>query len=92
FGVVGVYIGMFLIGLIYRALMAMFVHPEMGLGALVAGVFVVSSLFDLESSTALVFGGIPWTLIYLFVVDRFVMLLHFELSGADQRMSASVAE
>jgi hypothetical protein len=85
FGVFGVLIGMFVIGMIYRMLLAMFIHPEMGLGALVAAVFVTSSLFDLGSATSAVFGGIPWTLIYLFVVDRFVLLLHFELSGVDER-------
>jgi len=85
FGVIGVLVGMFVIGMIYRVLLAMFIHPEMGLGALVAAIFIVSSLFDIESGTAMVFGGIPWTLIYLFVVDRFVLLLHFELSGVDER-------
>lgn len=92
FGVVGVVIGMFVIGMIYRLLLSMFVHPEMGLGALVAAVFIVSSLFDLETGTGLVFGGIPWTLIYLFLVDRFVLLLHFELSGVDQRIPVTVAQ
>lgn len=92
FGVVGIVVGMFVIGMIYRALLSTFVHPEMGLGALVAAVFIVSSLFDLESGTAMVFGGIPWTLIYLFIVDRFVLLLHFELSGIDQRTPVTVAQ
>jgi hypothetical protein len=92
FGVGGVVIGMFLIGMIYRGLLSMFVHPEMGLGALVAGVFIVSSLFDLETGTTMVFGGIPWTLVYLYIVDRFVLLLHFELSGLDQQTSAAASQ
>lgn len=92
FGVFGVIIGMFVVGMIYRALLSMFVGPEMGLGALVAAVFIVSSLFDLETGTGLVFGGIPWTLIYLFLVDRFVLLLHFELSGVDQRIPVAAAQ
>ncbi len=92
FGVVGVVIGMFVIGMIYRALLGIFVHPEMGLGALVGAVLIVSSLFDLETGTGLVFGGIPWTLIYLFLVDRFVLLLHFELSGVDQPIPAIAAQ
>ncbi|HUY38259.1 MAG TPA: hypothetical protein VMV13_05485 [Candidatus Binataceae bacterium] len=90
FGVAGVIIGMFAIGMVYRLLLSMFVHPEMGLGALVAAVFIVSSLFDIETGTAMVFGGIPWTLLYLFVIDRFVLLLHFELSGVDQRTPMAV--
>jgi hypothetical protein len=92
FGVLGVYFGMFIIGMIYRALLGMFVHPEMGFGALIAAVFVVSSLFDIGSGTAMVFGAIPWTLVYLFIVDRFVWFLHFELSGADQQMPVSVVQ
>lgn len=92
FGLLGVVIGMFIIGMIYRLLLSMFVHPEMGLGALVAAVFVVSSLFDLGSTTSIVFGGIPWTLLYVFLVDRFVLLLHFELSGVDQRIPVTVAQ
>lgn len=92
FGVLGVFIGMFIIGMIYRALLAMFVHERMGFGALIAAVIVVGSLFDLESGTAMVFGGLPWTLIYIFIIDRFVLLLHFELTGADQRIPVSVAQ
>ena len=91
FGVFGVFIGMFLIGMVYRTLLGIFVHPEMGLGALVSAVFVLSTLFDLESGTAMVFGGLPWTLIYLFAIDRFVLLLHYMLADADQRMLASAA-
>jgi len=89
FGRFGVYIGMFIIGMIYRALLGMFIHPEMGFGGLIAGVFIVSSLFDLESSTSLVFGNIPWTLVYLFAINLFVMMLHFELSGLEQRTATS---
>ncbi|HUY27882.1 MAG TPA: hypothetical protein VMV27_10725 [Candidatus Binataceae bacterium] len=91
FGRFGVYIGMFIIGMIYRALLGMFIHPEMGFGALIAAVFIVSSLFDIEGGTSMVFGGIPWTLVYLFGINLFVMLLHFELSGLDQRTAAYAA-
>ncbi len=84
FGSYGVIIGMLIFGMIYRSLLSMFVHPQMGFGALIAAVFVVSSLFDIETGTGLVFGGIPWTLIYIGAINAFVMLLHFEISDLDR--------
>jgi len=38
FGVVGVLAGMFFLGVLYRVFQCMFVHPGMGLGAVVAGI------------------------------------------------------
>jgi hypothetical protein len=46
FGLTGVIAGMFIFGLIYRLLIEMYVHPGMGLGALVGGVYVSSKLLD----------------------------------------------
>ena len=59
FGLIGVIVGMFIFGLIYRLLIEMYVHPGMGLGALVGGVYVSSKLLDIGSAASLTFGAIP---------------------------------
>jgi hypothetical protein len=72
FGLIGVIVGMFIFGLIYRLLIEMFVHPGMGLGALVGAVFVSSSLFDIGSAASMVFGGIPWAIVFIAMVHLFI--------------------
>jgi hypothetical protein len=68
FGLIGVIAGMFLFGLIYRLLIEMYVHPGMGLGAMVGGVYVLSKLLDIGSATSMVFGGIPWSIIFIALI------------------------
>ena len=76
FGLIGVIAGMFIFGLIYRLLIEMYVHPAMGLGALVGGVYVLSKLLDVGSAASMVFGGIPWTII-------FIALIHLLMRAAE---------
>jgi hypothetical protein len=65
FGVPGVLVGMFFLGSIYRILQCIFVHPNMGLGAVVGGAYSFTQLLLIESSFSLVIGGLFWVLIFL---------------------------
>jgi hypothetical protein len=51
--------GRFIFRVTYRLLIEMYVHPGMGLGALVGGVYVSSKLLDVGSAASMVFGGGP---------------------------------
>jgi hypothetical protein len=81
FGVPGVLLGMFIVGLGYRAFEAVFVHREMGLGALVAGVHIASRLLMIEANLSGVVGGIFWSLVLLTV-------LHPLMRGRSRRRAA----
>ncbi|HWP37039.1 MAG TPA: hypothetical protein VNL18_05730, partial [Gemmatimonadales bacterium] len=69
FGVLGVGFGMFFIGVFYRLVQAMFVHPRMGLGAAVAVLYLSTKLLLIESGLSLVLGGV-------FQGVLFVVLVH----------------
>jgi hypothetical protein len=83
FGLIGVVGGMFIFGLIYRLLIEMYVHPGMGLGALVGAVYVSSKLLDIGSATSLTFGAIPWSIL-------FIALIHLLTAAAE--LDASTLE
>ncbi len=74
FGLPGVAVVMFLLGVAYRMLLRIFVHPRMGFGAVIAGVYLAASLFDIGSATSLVLGGIPWTLAFLALINVAITL------------------
>jgi len=76
FGLTGVIVGMFLFGLIYRILIEMYVHPGMGLGALVGGVYVLSRMLDVGSAASMSLGLIPWSII-------FIAILHLVMEAAE---------
>lgn len=76
FALVGVIVGMFIFGLIYRVLIDMYVHPGMGLGALVGVVYVSSKLIDVGSAASLVFGEVPWSII-------FIAMIHLLMEAAE---------
>jgi hypothetical protein len=76
FALIGVIAGMFAFGLIYRLLIDMYVHPGMGLGALVGVVYVSSKLIDVGSSASLVLGEIPWSIV-------FIALIHLLMEAAE---------
>ena len=65
FGPLGVIVVMFLFGVFYRAVQTVFVHPGMGFGALVAGVYLSIMPLQVESAASLVFGSIIWGFVYL---------------------------
>jgi hypothetical protein len=85
FGLIGVIAGMFLFGLIFRLLIEMYVHPGMGLGALVGGVYVSSRLLDIGSATSLTLGAIPWSMLLIALIHLIVQLAEIETMSFDSR-------
>ncbi len=84
FGLAGVIAGMFIFGLIYRLLIEMYVHPAMGLGALVGGVYVLSKLLDIGSAASMVFGGIPWAIIFIALIHLLIQLAEVDAMALGQ--------
>jgi hypothetical protein len=65
FGIPGVLVGMFCLGVLYRVIQYIFIHLAMGLGALVGSVYIFTRLLMIESSLSLVIGGLFWPFIFL---------------------------
>lgn len=78
FGTVGILLGMFVFGLVYRFVFEMFVHPTMGLGGLVAALFLAYKLIDFGSCTSLVFGELYWDIVFIALVHLAVSLFDLE--------------
>jgi len=72
FGVVGVLIGMFLCGMLYRASLSLFIHPGMGFGAVVASAYVSALWTDIESALGLSFGGVFWGIVFIGLIHLVV--------------------
>jgi len=72
FGPLGVLLGMFVIGAVYAVLVRLFVQDRAGLGALVAGSYVLVGLLLIESSASLVFGSLVWDLAFVGFIHVFV--------------------
>jgi hypothetical protein len=89
FGLIGVIAGMFIFGLIYRLLLEMYIHPGMGLGALVGGIYVSSKLIDIGSATSLTFGMIPWSIVLIALIHLIVQLAEIDAGSIDSRAPAS---
>jgi hypothetical protein len=75
FGIWGVALVMFLTGIFYRVGQDMFVHPSMGIGALVGGGYVMSTWLNIESNTSLVLGGLPTAIAFIGCVHFLVSVL-----------------
>ena len=71
---------MFIFGLIYRLLLEMYVHPGMGLGALVGGVYVSSKLIDIGSATSLTFGAIPWSILFIALIHLLIVAAELDVA------------
>jgi hypothetical protein len=72
FGVPGLVISMFLFGLLYRVTQVMFVHPGMGFGAVVGGIYTCVNLLQIESATSLVLGNALWGLFFLVLLNLLI--------------------
>jgi hypothetical protein len=81
FGLTGVIVGMFIFGLIYRLLIEMFVHPGMGLGALVGAVYVSAKLLDIGSAASMSFGGIPGSMLFLALIHMLMMTAELDAAS-----------
>jgi hypothetical protein len=71
FGTVGVVLVMFLIGMIYRSIILLLIHPDMGAGGIIAISYIGMLFLDIESNFSLLFGGE----IQLFLLFSFACLL-----------------
>ena len=72
FGVMGVIIGMFIIGIIYRAIYEMLCHPKAGEGGILIGLFIFMGLVNIESDFSLVFGAVIYHIILLAIIMRLI--------------------
>jgi hypothetical protein len=81
FGLTGVIVGMFIFGLIYRLLIEMYVHPGMGLGALVGGVYASAKLLDIGSAASMSFGGIPGAIIFIALIHLLMMAAELDAAS-----------
>jgi hypothetical protein len=89
FGLTGVIAGMFIFGLIYRLLIEVYVHPGMGLGALVGGVYISSKLLDVGSAASMVFGGIPLSIVLIALIHLFIQFAELDAMALDSHAPAS---
>ncbi len=78
FGVPGVIVGMFLIGLLYRMIISIYVHPQMGLGAMIGAVYVTARIFDIGSAASMVLGGIPFDILAMAIFHLAVEVLEID--------------
>jgi hypothetical protein len=72
FGLPGVIVGMFLFGLLYRAMRAILVHPAMGFGALIGAIYLSIEMLAVESATSMMIGELIWGFIYLGLLSAFI--------------------
>lgn len=70
FGAPGVLLGMFLIGLIYRALQVMLNHPQAGEGGLLTSAVIFTNLLSIESDFSLVFGSVLQYIVLLYLLMK----------------------
>jgi hypothetical protein len=85
FGVAGVIVGMFVIGLAYRMLISLYVHPGMGLGAVVGAVYVSSKLLDIGTAASMVFGGLPWAIAAMAIFHLVIEVTEIDLMSLVRR-------
>jgi hypothetical protein len=88
FGLIGVIVGMFIFGLIYRLVIELYVHPGMGLGALVGAVYVSSRLLDVGSAASLTFGVIPWSIVFIAMIHMLVQFAEVDAMSLDSSRAA----
>ncbi|HDI82224.1 MAG TPA: O-antigen polysaccharide polymerase Wzy, partial [candidate division WOR-3 bacterium] len=72
FGVIGILIGMFLIGVVYRILYRIMNYEGMGEGVAVIGAIIFMNLMNIESNISLVFGNVVENTIIMYLI--FVIL------------------
>lgn len=72
FGVLGVFLGMAIVGVIYRILDELINTPEQDLLASLIGVIVLVPLLMLESDFSLTFGGLILNGVALYVLNGFI--------------------
>lgn len=84
FGIPGILIGMFIIGLIYRFIYEMFSHPRSGEGGVLIGAFIFTRLLIIESDFSIVFGNIVYYIILLMFVNKLMQTKRPKVCGNDK--------
>jgi hypothetical protein len=72
FGPISVIIGSFMLGCVYRVVHDLFIHPEMGLGAIVGVAYVLTRWLVIESALSLVLGNIVQSGTLLCIVNLLI--------------------
>jgi hypothetical protein len=84
FGIVGLVVGSLLFGILFRSLHCLFVHPEMGSGAVVAAMLILTQFFSIEWNASAVLGAVIWNLV-------FIGLVNLVMESGDLRLHPRVA-
>jgi len=71
FGIWGVIIGMFLMGIIYRLILETFGHPKCGNITKIIGIVICTRMLYIEGNFALVYGNLIWWIIGWILVLKF---------------------
>jgi len=73
FGIPGVLIGMFLMGIIYRAIYEMLCHPKAGEGGLLIAIFIFTKLLDIEGDSSVLAMAVYY-MVFLILVSNLVRM------------------
>lgn len=74
FGIFGVLIGMFFLGIVYKSIQHIFFHKRMGLGAIAALIYIMSKCLLIESGLSMVMGGVFWGLVFFGLLNMLIKL------------------
>jgi len=75
FGLAGVIVGMTLFGFVYRLLMELFVHPEMGFGALIGSIVLVGQSVEIGSAASMSLGAMLWLIPLIVAVSVVIQMI-----------------
>lgn len=71
FGPLGVALGMFILGIIFRILYFIFNNPDMGEAGAIIGTVIFAGLYNLESDLSLMIGSVIHYIILLYLLFKF---------------------
>jgi hypothetical protein len=91
FGPIGVLVGSLLLGAFYRAIHDMFVHRDLGLGGLVAVLFIMTNFLEFESNFSLIVGFLYEQLLSVAVMYWSVIIFRRMILGVKRARSARPA-
>jgi hypothetical protein len=70
FGEIGIIVGMFILGLIFRIFYNLFNHPESGEGGFLISTMIFVNLLAIESDFSLIFGNIIQYIILFYIIIK----------------------
>ena len=74
FGPPAIIVGMFILGLIFRAFYNLFNHPAAGDGGFLLSAMIFTNLLSMESDFSLIFGNIINYIILFYIIIRFMKI------------------